>query len=153
MKKGIILVAGMVMVLSAIGCGTAHQNLNKELGISGQDFWDYYEAGLKFREVGGNDEAEACFRKAISIKDIDALRVRTEGYHYTDHGFSFVGYFPHGQLGITLFYQGRFTEATEELQASIVSIKKTRQADQTEFLSNAQEYLDRISGSGMVGCR
>ena len=89
-------------------------------------WWNYYERGRSFAEGDFHDRAEVDFREAIRQNPADRRRVPTYGRHLAD-------YFPRRELGISLYRQGRFSEAVRELEQSL----------STETSARAQFYLDR----------
>lgn len=99
-------------------------------GLFRHKWWNYYERGLSFSDGQFWQKAEADFRKALKKRNKDQFRARTYGMHFTD-------YFPHRELGISMFYQERFTDAIKELETS-VSTQKT---------AKAQYYLDKARKS------
>ncbi|MDM8521760.1 caspase family protein [Desulfococcaceae bacterium HSG8] len=89
-------------------------------------WWNYYERGTSFSGGRFWREAEADFREALSQWDGDRRRERTYGMHFMD-------YFPHRELGVTLFHQNRYTEAIRELEISLSKEKSAK----------AEYYLDK----------
>jgi hypothetical protein len=89
-------------------------------------WWNYYERGRSFADGDFWKRAEADFREALRGRGEDQLRARTYGMHFVD-------YFPHRELGISLFFQDRFAEAIRELEDSYGSQPTAR----------AAFYLDR----------
>ncbi len=102
-------------------------------GLFRSRWWNFYERGVSFLDGGFWQEAEADFRQALMQKDMDRKRERTYGRHLTD-------YFPHRELGVTLYYQKRYTEAIQELETSL-SCKSCEKSARAEF------YLDRARKS------
>ncbi len=84
--------------------------------ISGSAFpykwYDYYEGALSFAEGGYWDKAETYLKEAIRQRGEDQWDARTYGRHFVD-------YFPNRELGITLYFQGKFMEAKNGLEKSI----------------------------------
>jgi hypothetical protein len=76
-------------------------------------WWNYYERGRSFLDDGLLPEAEKDFRSALRSRAVDQLWARTYGLHFLPE------YFPHRELGIALYRQGRLTEAISELEVSI----------------------------------
>jgi hypothetical protein len=89
-------------------------------------WWNYYERGTSFSDGQFWQQAEADFRAAIDQRNPDQRRVRTYGRHLSD-------YFPHRELGVSLFHQDRYVEAVRELEASLSSEKSAK----------AEYYLDK----------
>ena len=76
-------------------------------------WWNYYERGRSFLDDGLWVEAETDLRSALRSRAVDQLWARTYGLHFLPE------YFPHRELGIALYRQGRLTEAISELELSI----------------------------------
>jgi len=94
-------------------------------------WWNYYEAALSFLEGGFIDEAIQYLNESIRQRPDDCWRISTYGYHYTNFGYAFFGYFPHRELGIIFFKQQKYKEAIRELVIS----------RQTEDSARARYYL------------
>ncbi|MEZ4527121.1 MAG: hypothetical protein R2941_14480 [Desulfobacterales bacterium] len=97
------------------------------------EWWHYYERGLSFAHGEFWKQAEADLRKAIHKRDQDRKKARTYGRHWLDLQGRDSGYFPHRELGIVLYQQGRLTGAIRELEISLANEKSAR----------AAVYLDR----------
>jgi len=85
-------------------------------------WWNYYERGRSFADGEFWAEAEKDFRIALAGRSRDQLWPRTYGLHFVRE------YFPHRELGVTLYHQGRVEEAIEELEASLDQQKSARAA-------------------------
>lgn len=96
-------------------------------GLFRHRWWNYYERGLSFADGGFWQDAEPDLREAIRQRNTDKRRSRTYGLHFID-------YFPHRELGIVLFEQGRIEEAERELEISYSDVKSAK----------AALYLDRV---------
>ncbi len=94
-------------------------------GHFGHDWWHYYKRALSFADGGFWESAGLDLQEAIRQRDDDKRDARKFGMHFID-------YFPHRELGVALYYQGRFEEAAQELEISI----------STEESAKAQFYLD-----------
>lgn len=98
-------------------------------GVTGGSFrgrwWNFYERGVSFEDGQFWEKAETDLREAVRLRPDDRRRARTYGMHFVD-------YFPHRELGVVLFRQGRYGEAVQELQASLATEKSAR----------AEFYLD-----------
>ncbi len=88
-------------------------------------WWNYYERGVSYADGRFWIEAEADLREALGQRTEDQRRARTYGMHFID-------YFPHRELGVVLFHEGRYEEAVSELEGSL----------QTEKSAKAEFYLD-----------
>lgn len=97
-------------------------------------WWNYYDRGRSFADGGFHGRAEIDFREAIRQNPKEQRRVPTYGRHLTD-------YFPHRELGISLFRQGRLAEAIRELEIS----------HSTEKSARAGFYLDRARSAWIQG--
>lgn len=89
-------------------------------------WWNYFERGQSFASGGFHDRAGIDFREAIRQFPADKRRVPTYGRHLAN-------YFPHRELGISLFRKGHFRQAVFELEQSL----------EMEPSARAQFYLDR----------
>ncbi|QTA78795.1 Caspase-like domain-containing protein [Desulfonema limicola] len=130
------------------GCQPLSENMpvkkdGKVYGITDGAFrhrwWNYYERGVSFMAGEFWIKAEKDFRAAIAQWDNDQRRIRTYGRHL-------INYFPHRELGVSLFHQKKYLEAIHELEASISS-EKTAKAqyylDKVRKVWIEQEYLDK----------
>jgi TolB-like protein len=90
-------------------------------------WWNYYERGLSYVEGEFYREAVADFNQAIRQRDKDQRRARTYGMHFVD-------YFPHRELGITLYLIGDLPAAQKELELSLSQFPSAK----------AQYYLDTV---------
>ena len=95
-------------------------------GLFRNRWWSYFQRGMSYGEGQFWDLAEADFREAIDQRGPDQRRARTYGMHFLD-------YFPHRELGVALYHQGRSAEAIKELEESLNS----------EVSAKAQVYLDK----------
>lgn len=75
-------------------------------------WWHYYERGLSYAEGEFYKDALADFRQAIDRRERDQRRARTYGMHLID-------YFPHRELGIVYYRQGKLNSARRELETSL----------------------------------
>ncbi len=133
-RRVAVLVVALIP-LFMIGCRAVSDNPPAErdgqfYGVTDGAFrgrwWNYYERGQSFADGGFWGRAERDFRKALSQWDGDMRRVRTYGRHLID-------YFPHRELGVTLFHQDQWTESIGELERSL----------NAEPSAKARYYLDR----------
>ncbi|MBI5187354.1 MAG: hypothetical protein HZA01_16735 [Nitrospinae bacterium] len=81
-------------------------------GLFRDRWWNYYERGCSFLAGGFLEEAERDLRQAIALRDKDARMARTYGLHFID-------YFPHRDLAVVLYHQGRFEEGEKEILLSL----------------------------------
>ncbi len=95
-------------------------------------WWDYYERGLSFADGGFWEKAELDLRDAIRKRNEDQRRARTYGRHFID-------YFPHRELGVVLYEQGKTEEAIRELELSL----------KMETSAKAECYIDKARKSLM----
>ncbi len=107
----------------------------KEYGIVKGSFrgkwWNYFERGHSFAEGKFWTEAEADLKKAIKKRSKDNRRARTYGLH-------FVEYFPHRELGIVYFNQGKYKEAESEI---IMSLSQEESAKAKFYLNKARKVI------------
>ena len=102
------------------------------------EWWHYYERGLSFAHGQFWKQAEADLREAIGRRDQDQKKARTYGRHWLDITGQDAGYFPHRELGIVLFHQGRLSDAIAQLELSFANEKSTRAA---VYLDKARKSL------------
>lgn len=95
-------------------------------GLFQHRWWHYYERAVSFEDGKFWKEAEADLREALKQRDVDQSRARTYGMHFVD-------FFPHRELGVTLYHQNRIEEAIAELETSLSG----------ETSAKAQFYLDK----------
>jgi hypothetical protein len=88
-------------------------------------WWSYYERGVSFGDGKDWKDAEADLREAVGKREADQRRARTYGMHFID-------YFPHREMGVIFYNQGRYLEAVAELETSLRSEKSAK----------AEYYLD-----------
>ena len=100
-----------------------------------EQFYTYYEAGLKYMEAKEWVRAIAEFKSAISLEFEDAHKKRT-------YGTRFIQYYPHRELGICYYNLGEFDDAMGELQLSHAYKKSKRAEDYISKLSYTGETLD-----------
>ena len=129
-----------MLVLIGVACftvwGCESGPVPKPEAAAGQDYgvtkgtfrgrwWNYYERGASYADGHFWKEAETDLRDALEGRSQDQRRARTYGMHFID-------YFPHRELGVVLFHEGRYEEAIRELEASL----------QNEKSAKAEFYLD-----------
>ena len=129
----------LLIAVTCVGCAVTRPPLVYESGVPYGEtrgawrdrWWNYYEAGRDYSKVdSGLEYAAVCFRGAIARRPNDQYRARTYGMHFLEE------YFPHRELGITLFRMGDFEGAIRELQVS---------RSQTDS-ARARYYLNRATG-------
>ena len=102
-------------------------------GLFRSRWWNYYERGCSYADGEYWAEAEADFRSALKQDARDRRRARTYGV------LNFIDYFPHRELGVSHFHQGRYPEAIRALETSIA---QTPSAKAYYFLDRARrEWL------------
>lgn len=136
MKKTFIIVIIIFhMALLATGCqpvpDVKHMDeKGRPCGVVEGSFrgrwWNYYERGQSFADCRMWEKAEADYQNALEQRKVDGSRART-------YGMNMVAYFAHRELGVSLYNQGRYDEATSELETSLGQ----------ETSSKAQYYLDQ----------
>lgn len=126
--------AGIILVL-CLGLGACVTN-------SGQPFrgrwWSFYERGQQHLQQGDWTAAESDFRTALKLRGRDQHWARTYGLHLIPD------YFPHRDLGIALFRQGRLDESISELETSL---EMTFSGACAYFINEARR--ERIAGLGV----
>jgi hypothetical protein len=124
----------LLIPLLAVSCGTppAVKPQVKDGNVYGltqgafrERWWQFYQRGLSFAEGHFWQQAEGDLRAALELRDQDRRRKKTYGMHFLD-------YFPHRELGVVLFQQGRHEEAVQHLEWSLA----------TEKSAKAEFYLD-----------
>ena len=119
----------------AVDAGKVYVKDGKEYGVTSRQtwrarWWDYYDRGSSYATGEYWDEALADFQAAIRQRHDDQRHARTYGMHRSD-------YFPHRELGIVYYRQGRHTEAMDELTTSLSSVDTAK----------AKFYLNRARRS------
>jgi TolB-like protein len=128
-----LILAAILVVSNCVqqSSGTVYVKNGKEYGkVKGtfrHRWWNYYERGLSFAEGEYYREAVSDFNQAIRQRDKDQRRARTYGMHFID-------YFPHRELGVTLYLLGEFPSALRELELSLSQFPSAK----------AQFYLDFV---------
>ncbi|WP_033076878.1 hypothetical protein [Thalassotalea sp. ND16A] len=84
------------------------------------DWFDYYERGLSYADCLMWQEAYKDLSTAISKRGQDKRRVYTLGMHFITN------YFPHREIGIVLYNQGKYQQAKQHLETSIVQFPSTK---------------------------
>ncbi len=100
------------------------------VSFAGGEWYKSYEDGLKAMERQDWNAAAQFFREAIKGNPIDKSNTRTYGMHFID-------YFPHRELGISLYNLGDVQGAQRELKQSMEQEKSSR----------GDEYLRQIAGN------
>jgi len=139
--------AFVFVILSLLAPSKAlHSKKSKELGcgeIKGHfrgRFWHFYQRGRSWAACKMWDKAESDFREAIKQRQADQVMAKTYGLHFID-------YFPHRELGITLFKQGRIHEALKELEKSYEHEPSARAAF---YLNEVHRTLLKKSGGDSI---
>ncbi|MFK5892636.1 MAG: hypothetical protein QM504_05400 [Pseudomonadota bacterium] len=105
---------------------------SKQCGITRGSFlgswFDYYERALSFADCEMWFESEHDLKKALNKRSVDKRRVYSLGMHLV------ADYFPHRELGISYYYQKKYSAAKIELAISLSQFPT----------SKAEEYLKRI---------
>lgn len=96
-------------------------------------WWNFYERGQSWAECDLLDYAIDDFREAIERREADQRHARTYGMHFLDD------YFPHRELGIALYRQGKLEDAENELKGSLGAEPSAR----------AKYYLNEVRRSGL----
>jgi TolB-like protein len=127
-----LMIAAFFLATSACETGPVRQTETADgqvYGVARGAFrgrwWNYYERGASYTDGHFWKEAETDLRAALERRSEDQRRARTYGMHFID-------YFPHRELGVVLFHEGRYEEAIHELESSL----------QNEKSAKAEFYLD-----------
>lgn len=89
-------------------------------------WWSYFERGQSYAECQMWAAAAQDYHEALAQRTDDNSRART-------YGMNFVAYFPHRELGVSLYHRQRYDAAIEALETSLSH----------EISAKAQYYLDR----------
>ncbi len=98
--------------------------------VAGGKWYNFYEDGIKFMQMGNWSQAIVNFNEALKVKDRDTKQIKTYGMH-------FIEYFPHREKGICFYQLGRVEEAKSELSLSL----------HQEYSPRAQEFLAKLGGA------
>ncbi|MBI4558153.1 MAG: tetratricopeptide repeat protein [Candidatus Hydrogenedentes bacterium] len=130
----------VILVAVLAGCATGKQDSSKYSkdavtygsteGLFRGRWWNYYERGRSFQDGEFWKEAEQDFRTALGGRARDQLWPRTYGLHFVRE------FFPHRELGIALYHQGRTQEAISELE---ISVNQQYSARAGYFLNEARQ--------------
>jgi hypothetical protein len=99
------------------------------------DWFDYYERGLSYADCLMWDEAYNDLSTAISKRGKDKRRVYTLGMHFITN------YFPHRELGVVLYNQGKYQQAQKHL---LISLKQFPSTKAENFLNKTRIKLQSI---------
>lgn len=119
-----------LLTIWVVGCAVAPEQTPVEKdgkvygvtkGLFRGRWWNYYERGNSFADGGFWKRAEADYKRAIKGWDADRRRIKTYGWHVIE-------YFPHRELGVSLYHQQRHTEAIKEIETSL-SMEKSAKAE------------------------
>ncbi len=125
----LLLLSGLLWLTSCSLEQVAEEKNGRLYGVTKGTFrdrwWNYYERGMSFADGGFLEKAEADLYKAVRQRKDDQRRARTYGRHFID-------YFPHCELGIVFYNQGRIQKAISELETSLFTVK----------FAKAEYYLD-----------
>ena len=111
----------LLTLLAGTGCETYKQaELNHPDRIIHHNWWNYYTRGVRFLAQGNTALAKTDFERCLGLKPgpkfgfpKDLWRVRTYGLHFLE------GYFPHRELGISLYLLGENERAIDFLKKSL----------------------------------
>ena len=104
-------------------------------------YWNYYLRGVAYSLVDQWGKAAKDFEIALGYQagavypePTEKRRTKTYGMHFLDN------YFPHRELGISYYYQGRIDSAEEELTTSLKMLPSSR----------AKAYLNKVRQSQLI---
>lgn len=106
--------------------GASAAEVERNFNLFRGQWWNYYARGQWFFELGFPEQAAADYRVAIARRNADQRDARSYGMHFWE-------YFPHRELGVSLFTLQRFEEAAKELERSLA----------TEDSARAKFYLNK----------
>lgn len=133
-REAITTHAILLLVICSFSCRTVPEQpiVEKEgrrcgevAGTFSGRWWNYFERGQSYAVCQLWKAAAKDYRKAIAQRLDDNSRART-------YGMNFVEYFPHRELGISLYHRELYEEAISELEISLSH----------ETSAKAQFYLD-----------
>jgi len=107
--------------------GRALADVEREFNLFRGRWWNYYARGAWFLELGYPERAAEDFRAAVGQRGDDERDARSYGMHFWE-------YFPHRELGVSLFETGRYAEAAAELERSLSA----------EDSARAKVYLNKV---------
>lgn len=137
-----ILIGVLTLLVAGSGCESGPQRQpesvdGKVYGVTSGSFrgrwWNYYERGISYGDGHFWQQAEADLQDALRQRSQDQRRARTYGMHFLD-------YFPHRELGVVLYHQGKYEEAVREFEASL---KDEKSAKAEFYLDCARKSLIR----------
>lgn len=113
------------------GTGPVYTKGGKEYGrVQGafrHRWWNHYERALSYADGEFYQDALADLHEAVRQRERDQRMARTYGMHFVD-------YFPHRELGVIYYQQGKLQPAEAELELSISQFPSAK----------ARFYLDRV---------
>lgn len=129
-----------VVIFLLAGCavpkGPVYDKDGKRYGITRGAFaghwWNYYERGTSYAKGGYWEDAIRDYREALRVRGKDQRRARTYGL------LNFIDYFPHRELGVSLYHLGRYEEAAQELECSL---KDTESAKAIYYLNRTNRAI------------
>lgn len=144
----LLSILSLVVLHCAVPPGPVFQKDGKLYGKTegqwGGRWWNYYQRGLSYAQGEYWEHAIRDLQEAITRRFEDQRRARTYGLHILDD------YFPHRELGIVYYQQGRFNEAIAELEASISQFES---AKAKYFLNEARRSLLQETGADVSSPR
>ena len=153
MKKYAFLpVVGLALTLLWCGCQTskpdpAYIRDGRQYGVYDglwrARWWSYYGRGLSFVEGEFWDEAVQDLQKSIELRGM-VVREVADQYLARTYGTHFVDFFPHRELGVVYYSQGKYDDAIRELD---MSRSETDTAKARHFLDLARAALLSQTGA------
>ena len=101
-----------LLAIVAMSCLPVREGVQYKGRFRGR-WWNYYDRGRWFLDQESWEEAEQDLRVALGGRSRDQFWPRTYGLHFLPE------YFPHRELGVALYGQGRLTEAIDQLETSV----------------------------------
>lgn len=97
--------------------------------LHAEEWFILYQEGVDALKDGKYEVAVTKFQQALEVKNIDVKSIKTYGLH-------FIEYFPNRELGVSLYYLGRKSEALKYLKLS----------EKMEPTQRTQEFLAKLGG-------
>jgi hypothetical protein len=102
-------------------------------------WWSYYQRGREYADLEEWTLARRDLETALQSRSADQLWARTYGMHFMSE------YFPNRELGIVLYFQGKFEEAEPLLERSLAQQESAR----AEYYLNATRR-SLLASSGTI---
>ena len=125
--------AALISIFLILTANAFSQDCGRKPRALHNKWYDHYDMALWHSCRGEWDDAEVRLKKAIQKRDIVvAKKVRTAGI------LDYIYYFPHRQLGIVNYHQGKYAEAKQNLEKHLSFV---RTAEGERWLSQVESVL------------